>query len=148
MSTIDCETLRQVALALTDGETTPLNAEQVQAHLAACPECRRAVEELRSVIRVLDAQSRREQAIDVWPRIQSRLMVQAAQAESFHLAGRFALLVAALLLGRGIVLVSAEPLEWIVRVVGLLLVSGWFFLLRENPFTIHSHLVETKESNP
>ena len=144
MSTMDCESVRQAAMALADGETSPLNAGQIQSHLADCPECRRAVEELGSLTRALAARSRREPTLDLWPRIRTRL----DRPLSYRLAGRFALLVAALLLARGIVLVTAEPVEWIVRGVALLLVGGWFLLLRENPFTIHSHLFETKETKP
>jgi predicted anti-sigma-YlaC factor YlaD len=144
MSTMDCETVRQAAMALADGETGPLNAEQIQRHLADCPECRIAVERLASLTRVLDGQSRREPAIDLWPRVRNQL----APPARFPLAGRFALLAATLLLARGIILVTAEPVEWIVRAVALLLVGTWFVWSQENPFTIQTHLFETKETRP
>jgi predicted anti-sigma-YlaC factor YlaD len=148
MNAFNCETIRQAAMALADGETAPLSAEQVQAHLAGCAECRRAVEEMQSLARVLDAQSHQPQAADLWPGIQGRIAVCAADSRSLNPAGMLAVLALVLLLVRGIVLTTAEPLEWAVRFIALLFVGGWFVLLRENPFAIHPQLVEGKKTRP
>jgi predicted anti-sigma-YlaC factor YlaD len=146
MSKMDCETIRQADMALADGETASLNAEHVQMHLAECLECRRTVAELRTLNSALDAQSRRVEPVDFWPRIQSRLAAPAAETKSSSMAGMIAMLVMTLLLVRGMVLTTAHPLEWVVRLVALFFVLGWFFLLRENPFAVHPHLVEGKET--
>lgn len=143
-----CETVRQAAMALADGETAPLSAEQVQTHLTGCPACHCAVEELGCLNRALAAQSRQPQAVDVWPEVKGRIAVCAADSRSFNPAGMLSALTIALLLVRGIVLTSAEPLEWVARFVALLLVGGWFFLLRENPFAVHPQLAVTKDSKP
>jgi len=148
MSKMDCETIRQAAMALADGETASLSAEQAQSHLADCPACRRAVEELRSLTRMLDTQSRRGQALDLWPRIQGRLAVRVADSKALSTAGMLAALAIALLCVRGIVLTTTAPLEWAARFVALLFVGGWFVLLRENPFAIHLQLAEAKETKP
>jgi len=86
--------------------------------------------------------------VDVWPEVKGRIAVRAADSRSFNPAGMLSALMIALLLVRGIVLTTAEPLEWVARFVALLLVGGWFFLLRENPFAVHPQLAITKESKP
>ena len=145
---MNCETVRLAAMALADEEPAPLSAEQVQTHLAGCPACSRAVEELRFVTRLLDPQSRQEQPIDLWPRIQSRIAICAVDYRSLKPVGMLVALVIALLCVRGIVLSATEPLAWVARLVALSFLGGWFFLLRENPFAIHPHLSEGKETQP
>lgn len=148
MNPMDCENVRQAAMALADGEIAPLNAAEVQAHLSQCSECRHAVEELRSLNRLVDAQSRRVPTVQLWPRIEGRLAAEAASAESVSLAGKFAVLVTLLLLARTLVLVATQPLEWVVRLGALTFVLGWFILFRENPFTLQPHLIAAKETTP
>ncbi len=148
MNQKQCETVRQAAMALADGESAPLSAEQVQSHLAGCPACRCAMEELGCLNRTLGAQSRQRKTVDVWPAVQGGIAVRTAASRSSNPAGMLITLAAALLLVRGIVLTTTEPLEWVARFVALLLVSGWFFLIRENPFAIHPQLAVTKESKP
>jgi anti-sigma factor RsiW len=135
-------------MALADGEVAPLNAEKVQVHLRQCSECQRAVEELRCLNRLVDAQSRRVPTVQLWPRIEGRLAAEAASAKSVSLAGKFAVLVTLLLLARTLVLTTSQPLEWIVRLGALAFVLGWFILLRENPFTLQPHLIAAKETTP
>jgi len=148
MSKIDCATIRQAAMALADGEAAPLSAEQVEAHLAGCPACGRAVEELRSLTRLLDTQSRQRQPVDLWPRIQGPIAGRAVDCRPLKPAGMLVALVLALLCVRGIVLSAAEPSAWVARLVALAFLGGWFFLLRENPFAIQSRLVVAKETQP
>ena len=148
MTQTDCETIRQAAMALADGETAPLSAEQVKAHLAGCPACGRAVEELQSLTRRLDSQSRQRQPVDLWSRVQGPIAGRTVACRPLNSAGMLVALVLALLCVHGIVLGTAEPLAWVARCVALVFLGGWFFLLRENPFAIQSRLVEAKEVKP
>jgi predicted anti-sigma-YlaC factor YlaD len=144
MTKMDCQIICQAAMALADGETAALNTEQVQAHLANCPDCRRVMGEFRSMSSAFSSQSRRVHAVNLWPRLADRITSEPPQLTALPLSVMFAILVAMLLMVRALVLTTAHPLEWGVRLLALLFVCGWFFLQRENPFTINPHLMEAK----
>jgi anti-sigma factor RsiW len=143
---ISCDAVCQAAMALADGETPALEPAQVQLHLAQCVECRRRVEELRSLNHLFADCSRRVQAADLWPAIQASLAPHQAPARRRGSAAMFLMLVIMLLLVRGVVLAGSGIVEWVARAVALLLVLGWVLLLRENPFAIHPHLIEYKDT--
>ncbi|MBV9852026.1 MAG: zf-HC2 domain-containing protein [Armatimonadetes bacterium] len=67
-----CETRRACLTALLDGELPPHDATEVWAHLAECPACRRAWEELAAV-RDLAAQWTMGDTPDLWPAVQAQI---------------------------------------------------------------------------
>ena len=56
-----------------DGELTPAERAQLEAHLAACRECAVTLDELREVVTRAGALTPRPPAADLWPGIEPRL---------------------------------------------------------------------------
>ncbi len=142
----DCTFIRQAAMALADGEKAAMDASCVQSHLAACVECRRAVEEMRSLDHLFVARPRHLPATDLWPRVQRSLAVPAAKARPFSRPAMFVLLVVALLLLRAALFTTGQASEWVARFVALLFVLGWLVALRDNPFAVNPHLITTSKA--
>jgi predicted anti-sigma-YlaC factor YlaD len=140
MKPIDCETVRQAAMAIDDGEPGPLMPEQIEAHLAQCLECGHAIAELRSLNRLLDGWSRQVPAVESWPQIEARLKTEPVKTPAPRTVIMFTALISMLLIVRALVLAAPWPREWIVRAVALSFVLGWFFVLRDNPLIIHPRL--------
>jgi predicted anti-sigma-YlaC factor YlaD len=68
-----CQIVQISAMALRDGQTGPLSAEQVQQHLHQCQTCREAVAQMESFLNIVDLHVRRPVEADLWPRIESAL---------------------------------------------------------------------------
>jgi putative zinc finger protein len=56
-----------------DGDLTPGERAQLEAHLTSCPECAATLEELREVVERAGSLPPRPPAPDLWPGIESRL---------------------------------------------------------------------------
>ncbi len=53
-------------MAIADGERPPIPAPDIEFHLSQCARCRSEVEQLKSVIDLLNMQHRRERTESVW----------------------------------------------------------------------------------
>jgi hypothetical protein len=63
-----------------DGELSPFWKRLVAAHLKACSECRRELEELSAVVRLYQAQPRPDPGPGFWPEFERELHLKLAQA--------------------------------------------------------------------
>jgi hypothetical protein len=138
MTDIDCESVRVAAMALRDGEASPLGTEEIEAHLSQCELCTEEMESLLNIDKVLNSQKRVSIQADVWPMVSERLESKAASA-SFR--WRVLLLFGIPLFGyKGLLLLlQTAPSLW-SKLVPVLLVIGIFTYLRTNPFKINSEL--------
>jgi tetratricopeptide (TPR) repeat protein len=59
-----------------DDELTVDDRRQIEAHLAACGDCRRTLEELRAVVARAGALPSRPPDVDLWPGIEPRLVIR------------------------------------------------------------------------
>ena len=148
MNPMDCETVRQAAMALADGEIAPLNAAEVQAHLAnarsagaPCRTCDRSPAGGRAVAP--------PPTVDLWPRIEGRLAAEAAKRQ-VRQPGRQVRGARHATPARSGPWCSPPLNRWSgsSRLGALAFVLGWFILLRENPFTLQPHLIVAKENTP
>lgn len=138
MTTPDCESIQMSAMALADGELSPLPLAEVEAHLAGCANCRQEAEGLQSLAQRLTAQQRLMHDEDVWQRIAPQL---AATARRPRVSWRvLALLGLALLGGRTFELIAPHDLGLWFGLVFVAVIVVAFALLKENPFRINTEL--------
>ena len=73
-----------------DGELPPAEARELDNHLEVCGECRRLLDELRSVVTRAGALEDRPPRADLWPRVSAHssgsLQMASAAARSHPLA--------------------------------------------------------------
>lgn len=140
MNTLNCEAVRMASSAASDGHPGLLEPAQLEDHLAQCDDCRREVERLGGLMRLLDSQKRRASNDQLWSAIEARLPAQApASRASRDLR---------LLVPTGVVLLAYKLFEQLavhntgfpMKLVPLLLVIAVFALLKENPFKINAEL--------
>lgn len=84
----DCD-VEQLS-ALSDGDLSPRKAEKVRAHLAGCPSCQKALSDLESLKRGMEALPELD-AEDNWGALVNRLAVPVEQRRRFRLPWRFVL---------------------------------------------------------
>lgn len=140
MNTLNCEAVRIASSAASDGHRGSLEPAQLEDHLAQCGDCRREVERLGGLMRLLDSQKRRASNDQLWGGIEARLAVKTpASRTSRDLK---------LLVPTGVVLLAYKLFEQLavhntgfhMKLVPLLLVIAVFALLKENPFKINAEL--------
>jgi len=140
MNTLNCETVRMASSAASDGLRGSLEPAQLEDHLAQCGDCRREVERLGELMRLLDSQKRRVSGDQLWRGIEARL---AAQTPATRASRDLRLLVPTV-----VVLLAYKLFEQLavhntgfqIKLVPLLLVIAVFALLKENPFRINAEL--------
>jgi len=140
MNTLNCEAVRMASSAASDGLRGSLEPAQLEDHLAQCGDCRREVERLGGLMRLLDSQKRRVSSDRLWGGIEARL---AAQTPATRPSRDLKLLVPT-----GVVLVAYKLFEqlavhntgFLIKLVPLLLVFALFAVLKENPFRINADL--------
>jgi hypothetical protein len=139
MTDIDCESIRVAAMALADGEESPLLREEIELHLSNCDQCRAEIESLHSVNELLSLQKRLRSNVDIWPLVNERLETTTVSAPRFN--WQLSLLFGMPLLGYQILLLSlpATPSLW-SKLVPVVLAIAVFGYLRTNPFKINSEL--------
>ena len=143
MTDIDCESVRLAAMALSDGESSPLGREEIEEHLNKCELCSEEMESLFVINEMFKSQNRVSIQADVWPVINQRLESKAA---STSFKWRLLLLFGIPLFGyKGLsLLLQTTPSLW-SKLVPVLLVIGIFTYLRTNPFKINSELTLSGE---
>lgn len=146
MNQASCESIRLAAMAIADGESPLIPAAEIELHLGQCPRCRSEVEQLNTVVDLLNGQRRGESNEKVWGEIADRLgrgtarpMTPMARMRSDHWL--WLLLLGLSLVGCRIVVAVSdwEPGLW-GRLAPVLLVIAVFGLLRENPFKVNPGL--------
>jgi hypothetical protein len=94
---------------------------------------------MKSVMRVLDSQRRRDLPSDVWSRVRRDIIVEQRETKE---RGRVVLLLAPLLLlGYKVAeLGLARDLRLVFKLAPLLIAAAVFAFLKENPFKINMRL--------
>ncbi|HEY3037972.1 MAG TPA: zf-HC2 domain-containing protein [Pyrinomonadaceae bacterium] len=145
MTELNCESVSMAAMAITDGNQPELSAEQVEAHLASCADCRRELGQLQELSSLLNSQERRLRTENLWGRIEPRL-VGARSTRISAVLPSFIFLGALLLGYRLVELIPDRDFSFLFKFVPVLLVIAAFGYLRENPFKINSELSLEGES--
>ncbi len=146
MNKLNCEAVRMASSAASDGLPGSLEPAQLEDHLAQCDDCRREVEPLGGLMRLLDSQKRRVSSDQLWRGIEARLAAQTPATEASR--------DLRLLVPTGVVLLAYKLFEQLavhntgfqIKLVPLLLVIALFALLKENPFRINAELQLKGES--
>jgi predicted anti-sigma-YlaC factor YlaD len=138
MTELDCESVCMAAMAMADGYQAEVSAEQIDAHLAGCADCRQELDQLRAVATLLAGQKRRRRSEDIWAGVVRRLP-DAPQSTSqtwqpFALLGLF-------LLGYKLVeVIPDRDFGLLFKLVPVVLIVAAFGYLKENPFKINAEL--------
>lgn len=140
MTETNCENVRIASMARADGYKPLLSPAQVEAHIATCVDCRQEVEEMGTLIAVLDSAKRRARYEQVWPLIEPHLG-EAAPARNGRFDWRLFLVLGFLLAGyRLILMVNGQEFGLWFKLVPVALVIAVFGYVKENPFKINSDL--------
>ncbi len=140
MTRVDCESACRSAMARKDGYVSDLSADQIEAHLADCSDCRGEVRQLRALANLLDGQKRRQRTENIWEHVEQHLP-DALPARSTSRVWRAFVVLGLLLLGYRLVeMIPDRHFGFLFKLVPILLVMAAFSYLRENPFKINSEL--------
>ena len=132
-----CDEVMISTMALADGETPPLPAEAVRAHLEECAACRAWSEELQDTIRILGACRRGSDSYDLWPALAPRLAPPVARRSPVVAVAPFLALVVALVAFRLVLFGAAGPASGL-KLAAVAAVVAAFLVARENPFKIEA----------
>jgi hypothetical protein len=138
MTEFNCESVCMAAMALADGYQAEVSAEQIEAHLADCADCRQELSQLRALATLLAGQKRQQQSEHIWAGIVRRL--PDAPQNGSQTWQPFALL-GVLLLGYKLVeMIPDRDFGLLFKFVPILFVVAAFGYLKENPFKINANL--------
>lgn len=130
----NCESVRIAAMALADGEQSPLDPDFIAAHVAGCEACRLELELLRGFDVQIAGKTRHEYPVDLWPALEPRLAPRSRQRRVFLVLG-------VLLLAYKIAeFAPSREFGLAVQLVPILIALAAFRFLRENPFCITTEL--------
>jgi GAF domain-containing protein len=133
----NCEEILMAMMAVFDGETTEFSPDELNAHLANCPNCRAEIEQMQNAFNLLKTQQRRARDADLWSSIAPRIEKKTSW-QPFAFTGIF--LVGYKLLE----LLPANEFGLAFKIVPLALVVALFVFLKENPFKINTELILEK----
>ena len=140
---MNCEDVLIQKSALLDGEKAAFSAGQINAHLAACENCRREIEQMENTIILLSGQERRAQSADLWSAIENR--IGAENEKSTTLTWQpFVIVGAFLVVYKLLEMIPERDFGWALKIVPFILVAALFGLLKENPFKVNSELILEK----
>jgi hypothetical protein len=140
MTTQDCENVCMAAMTVEDGYAAGLSADQIEAHLTECANCRREVQQLRALHSLLDAQKRRQPTENVWRHIEE-LLPDALPVQSTSQAWYPFIILGLLLLGYRLgEMIPDRHFGFSFKLVPVLFVIAAFTYLKENPFKINAEL--------
>lgn len=140
MTKVDCESVSRSAMAREDGYVSDLSADQIEAHLGDCSDCRREVQQLRTLANLLDGQKRRQRTENIWEHVEQHLP-EALPTLSGSRGWRAFVVLGLLLLGYRLVeMIPDRHFGILFKLVPILFVMAAFSYLRENPFKINSEL--------
>ncbi len=117
---MECDTCREWMSLWLDGRLVPAEIEQVEGHVATCPDCHTALDALRHVDRLLSAAPLVLPAPGFTLRFQARLAARHRRRRTWAGILTLGLATLGILLVTG-VLLALYGLEW----WGFLTTSGW-----------------------
>ncbi len=130
--TPECEQARLTGMALTDGEAGPLSREALAAHLAACAECRRAVDEAQALRAAFAPMAlAHPEPPGTWEELRPKLIARRAPRRGWLIAG------AGAVVGVRLALLVGDPgLGWSVQLAPLVIAVLLLGALRVNPLRV------------
>ena len=140
MTRVDCENVRRAAMTIEDGYVSDLSADQIEAHLADCSDCRGEVRQLRALTNLLDGQKRRQRTESIWERVEQHLTDASRTRTTSRVWYPFVILGLLLLGYRLVEMIPDRHFGILFKLVPVILVIAAFSYLRENPFKINSQL--------
>jgi hypothetical protein len=140
MTKPECTSVRIAAMAMAraDGYQAEMLPDRVEMHLANCEDCRRELDQLRSLATLLNGQNRQQRIEHVWPRIEARL---TGALEKEPTVRQPFILLGVLLLGYKLVeMIPDRDFDFLFKLVPILFIVAVFGYLRLNPFKINTEL--------
>jgi anti-sigma factor RsiW len=140
MTKLDCEVVCMEAMARADGYVSELSADQIEAHLAGCSECRREVQQLRKLTTMLDGHKRQQPTADVWQKVSERLPADVPKRTTSRTWYPFMVLGLLLLGYRLMEMIPDRHFGLLFKLIPVVFVVAAFGYLRENPFKVNAEL--------
>ena len=140
MTKPNCEVVCMSAMAIEDGCVSELSADQIEAHLAGCAECRDELRQMRALTSLLNGQERRARTESVWENVEQHLPVAWPARITSRARYPFVILGVLLLGYRLVEMIPDRQLGFLFKLVPILFVIAAFGYLRENPFKINAEL--------
>jgi len=140
MNALNCEAVRMAMSAASDGHRSSFEPAQLEDHLAQCDDCRREVERLGGLMRLLDSQKRRVSSDQFWSEIEARLAAQIPATRASRDLRLLVPMVLVLLAYKLFEQLAVHNTGFQMKLVPLLLVFALFAVLKENPFRINADL--------
>ena len=122
-------------MAAADGEEPGLSKELVATHVAGCANCHRELEQLHALDQMLAGHTLREQHVDLWPAIESRITKRVVDWQPFAVIGLLLVIIKLL------EMLPAHDLGIALKLLPLIIVALVFVLIKENPFKINTELM-------
>ena len=136
-----CEQIAMARMAIGDGEEPAMPVDEVTAHLEGCADCRRELEQLDGLAKLLNGQERREVSPDLWPAVSERLAATSPVASaSAHKWPAFVVLGLLLVIFKLVEMIPERDLGFLFKLAPLLVVAILFACVKENPFKINLEL--------
>jgi predicted anti-sigma-YlaC factor YlaD len=141
MKELNCESVLIAQMAKADGETSTFSSEELESHIASCPNCRLELEQMKALNVMLMGQTLLTRDVDLWPSIEDRIRPRTDSVISWR---PFALIGLLLVASKLLEMLPERDLGFTIKVVPLIIVTLLFVLIKENPFRINSDLVLEK----
>jgi predicted anti-sigma-YlaC factor YlaD len=138
---MNCEDILIQKSALLDGESADLSAEEINAHLETCENCRQEIEQMENAIFLLERQERRAPEADLWSAIEKRIPAETANETNWQ---PFILLGVFLVVYKLVEMLPERDFGLALKIVPFVLVAVVFGFLKENPFKINTELILEK----
>jgi anti-sigma factor RsiW len=123
------------AIAMIEGERPAHDLQELEAHVAACPHCQSAIEDVRALSATLTLVESAPVIANVWPGLEQSLQPSRPAAVWFAVAG------AGLMGWRAFELAALDPLQLWTCLAPLALAVALFAGLRANPFRVEPRLI-------
>ena len=137
MDTPQCDAILLSAMAWMDGETAPIDRDEIDAHILTCRHCASEIEALRTLAERLTPINRAVVTADVWPKVEAQLDLPDAIPTGLVLTAGSVFLLA----WRALEAATMDPLAWWTRPVAVGVAVLMFLCLRVNPFRVEPRLV-------
>jgi predicted anti-sigma-YlaC factor YlaD len=140
MTNPTCESVFVAAMALADGYQAEMSPNQIEMHLANCPDCRRELDQLAAIATLLDSQKRQPRIEHIWTSIEARLIDAPVTQNPSTAWNPFILLGVLLVCYKLVEMIPDRDFGLLFKIIPILLVVAFFGYLKVNPFKINTEL--------
>jgi hypothetical protein len=140
MTEPNCKNVLVAAIGLKDGYPAEMSKNQIEMHLANCPDCSRELDQLAAVAILLDSQQRQPRIEHIWKDIEGRL-IDAPGTQNTSTGWNPFILLGVLLLGYKLIeMIPDRDFGLLYKLTPILLIVAFFGYLKINPFKISTEL--------